>query len=335
MLDLLKRARKLSGTAGPRTLLAGRRLLAHNVGVQVTGAFLREMVRPGILRTLVDDHIDDLRNDVARTLNDDGIADADVAAVAQLLAIAANALDVVLVVQRDILHDDAANADRVELANRRKRAGAPDLDLDVLKHSHGAFGRKFMRDRPARRSGDEAKPLPPVNAIDLVDDTVDVIVKFGPLLLDLTMKGDELIGRTTQSGERIGLEATRFEPLDHGGLRLDRHFAHLAPGISEKTERARSGDRRIFLTQRTGGGIARIREDGVARRFLPLIEREKGLLSHIDLAAHLTHCRHALALQFMRHILERAYVGRDVFAFGAVTARGSSEEFSVLITQRH
>ena len=198
MLDLLERARKLSGAAGPRTLLAGRRLLAHDVGVQITRAFLREMVRLGIVRTLVDDYIDDLRNDVARTLNDDGIADADVAALAQLLAIATDALDVVLVVQRDILHDDAANADGVELANRRKRAGAPDLDLNVLEHGNGAFGRKFMRNRPARRSGDEAKPLLPVNAIDLVDDAVDVIVKFGPLLLDLAMKGDELFGRTTQ-----------------------------------------------------------------------------------------------------------------------------------------
>ena len=63
-------------------------------------------------------HVDHLRDDVAGALDDDGVADADIAAVAQRLAVAADALDVVLVVQRDVLHDDAADADRLELADR-------------------------------------------------------------------------------------------------------------------------------------------------------------------------------------------------------------------------
>ena len=126
--------------------------------------------------------VDHLRNHVAGALDDDGVADPDVAALAQLLAVAADALDVVLVVQRDVLHDDAADADRLELADRRERAGAPDLDLDVAQHRRGALGREFVRDRPARRARDEAEALLPVEAVDLVDDAVDVVVEFGALL---------------------------------------------------------------------------------------------------------------------------------------------------------
>jgi hypothetical protein len=91
-------------------------------------------------------------------------------------------------VQRDILHDDAADADRLKLADRRERPGAPDLDLDIAQHGHGALGRKLVRDRPARRARHEAEPLLPVEPIDFVDDAVDVVVEAAALQLDLVMK---------------------------------------------------------------------------------------------------------------------------------------------------
>src|SRR6516164_9352214 len=133
---------------------------------------------------LVDHDIDDLRDDVAGALDYDGIADPDIAALAQHLALVADALDVILIVQRDILHDDAADPDRLELADGRKRAGASHLDLDVAQHGHRALGRAFVGDRPARRARDEAEPLLPIDAIDLVDDAVDIVVELGALLLD-------------------------------------------------------------------------------------------------------------------------------------------------------
>src|SRR5207245_11377510 len=122
----------------------------------------------------------------------------DVAAVAQLFAVAADALDVVLVVQRDVLHDDAADADRLELADWGERSGAPDLDLDIPKHGHGALGREFMCDRPARRARYEAEPFLPVEAVHLVDDAVDVVVELGALLFDLAVEGDQLLDRMTK-----------------------------------------------------------------------------------------------------------------------------------------
>ena len=265
MLDLLVGTGELAGAAGARALLAGRGLLAHDVGVQRARAFLRKMIGLGVLRPLVDHDIDDLRDDVAGALDHHGVADPDVAALAQLLAVAADAADVILIVQRDVLHDDAADADRLELADRRERAGAPDLDLDIPEHGGGALGREFVRDRPARRPRDEAEPLLPVDAVDLVDDAVDVVVEPGALLLDLAVKRDQLLDRMADFRQRVGLEAAAFEPGDHAGLGIRRHLRHLSPGVGEKTERTRGGDRGILLAQRAGGRIARIGERGFSR----------------------------------------------------------------------
>src|ERR1700674_2999066 len=168
MLDLLVGTGELAGAAGASALLAGGGFLAHHLGMQRARTFRRKLILLFPTR-LVRYHVNNLRNDVAGALDDDGVADPDIAALAQLLAMAADAPDVILIVQRDVLHDDAADADRFELADRREGAGAPALDLDIAEHGHGALGREFMRDRPARRARDEAESLLPVDAVDLVD----------------------------------------------------------------------------------------------------------------------------------------------------------------------
>src|SRR5262245_15874995 len=193
VLDLLVRTGKFACAACARALLAGRGFLADYLCFERTWAPGREMVfffSPRLVRN----DIDDLGNNIAGTLDHDRVADADVAAVAQLFTAAAYAPYVVLVVQRDILHDDAANADRLQFANGREGAGAANLDLDTLEHGDCALGRKFMRDAPARRARNETEPLLPVDAIDLVDDAVDIVVEFGPPFLDLPMEREELLG---------------------------------------------------------------------------------------------------------------------------------------------
>src|SRR5579863_2424271 len=303
MLDLLVGTGELAGAAGARALLAGRGLLADDLGVQRARAFLREMIGLRVLRPLVDHDIDDLRNHVAGALDHDGVADPDVAPLAQFLTVAADAPDVILIVQRDVLHDDAADPDRLELADRRERAGAPDLDFYVPQHRGGALGRKLVRDRPARGARDKTKPLLPIQPVDLVDDAVDVVVEPGTLLLDLAVERDQLLDRVADFGQRVGLEAAMFEPGDHAGLRLRRHLRHLPPGIGEKAERARGGDRRVLLAQRARSRIARIDEYRVACGLLPLVERKEPLLGHVDFAAHLADFGHLAAFQFLRNVL--------------------------------
>lgn len=287
------------------------------------------------LRPLVEHDVDDLRDDVAGALDHDGVADPDVAPIAQAFALVTDALDVILVVQRDVLHDHAADADRLELADRGEGAGAADLNLDVAQHRHGPLGREFVRNAPARRARDEAEPLLPVDAVDLVDHAVDVVVELGALLLDALVEGDQLLDRVAQLGQRIGLEAAALEPMDHAGLRRLRHRAHLAPGIGEETEGPRRRDGRILLPERARGRVARIGEDGIAGRFLPFVEREERLLGHVDLAAHLADIRDVAALQLLRHVFESADVGGDVLALRTVAARRRGDELAALIAQRH
>src|ERR1035437_5469320 len=326
VLYFLVWAGELAGAAPARALLAGGGFLAHDIGVQIARAFLREVIGPGVLWPFVEHHVDHLRDHVAGALDDDGIADADVAAIAQRLAVAADALDVVLVVQGDVLHDDAADAERLQLADRRERAGAADLDFDVLEHGGGALGRKLVRDRPARATRDEAEPLLPVEAVDLVDDAVDVVIELGAGLLDLAVEGEQVLDRMADLGERIGLEAATGEPFDHAGLRVGRHLAHLPPRISKEAERTRGGDARVLLAQRAGGRITRIGEDLLVRRLLPFVEFEEIGLGYVDLAAHLADFRNAAHLELKRHVLQRADIGGDVLAFAAVATGGRGAE---------
>ena len=69
--------------------------------------------------------------------------------------------------------------------------------------------------------------------------------------------------------------------------------------------------------------------------FLPLVQFEKGVLGHVNLAAHLADFRHVPALELLRHVLERADIGGDVFALGAVATRGSGYQLAALVAQRH
>src|SRR6185437_8313344 len=121
----------------------------------------------------------------------------------------------------------------------------------------------------------EAEPLLPVEPIDFVDDAIDVVIEAAALQLDLTMKFYERLDRAADLGQRIGLEPARRKPFDHAGLGFGRHRAHFAPGVGKKAERPRSGNRRILLAQRAGGGVARIGESLAAALGLPLVEQQK------------------------------------------------------------
>ena len=159
LLDRLRRADQLAGAAPPRIRLAGLLVdLAHRRRA-ADRADLGKHVGLRILRPLLEDHLDDLRDHVARPLDHDRVADHDLGAVADRRAEAVEALDVVLVVERDVDHRHAAHRHRIEPPDRRQRAGAADLDVDLPQHRRRLLGRELVRDRPARLAGDKAPAL--------------------------------------------------------------------------------------------------------------------------------------------------------------------------------
>ena len=89
----------------------------------------------------VGEDADDLRDHVAGALDHHMVADADVLAA-----------DLVLVVQCRVGDDDPADGDRRQPRHRRQRACPPDLDVDGVENRFCLLGRKFVRQRPARRA---------------------------------------------------------------------------------------------------------------------------------------------------------------------------------------
>ena len=144
--------------------------LAHGVGA-ADRAFVGELVFGAAALAVGVDHADDLRDHVAGALHDHLVADAHVLA-----------RDLVLVVQRGVRHHHAADGDRLQLGDRGERAGAADLDRDVVEGGDRLLGREFVRDRPARRAADEAEAVLQREVVDLVDHAVDVVVEVGALL---------------------------------------------------------------------------------------------------------------------------------------------------------
>ena len=116
-LDRLSRADEAAAAAP-----SGFTFLTH----RLAAAFrtdMRELERFRILWPPRLHDADDLRDDIAGALDDDGVAFADVLA-----------LDFVLIVQGGAADDDAADGDRLELRNRRQRAAPAHLDTDFLEH---------------------------------------------------------------------------------------------------------------------------------------------------------------------------------------------------------
>ncbi len=253
-----------------------------------------------------------------------GVADADI-----------EPGDLVGIVQRRVLHHDAAHRHRLELGDRRERAGAADLNFDVAHDRGRLLGGEFVRDRPARGARHEAEPLLPIEAVDFVDHAVDVVIERGALHLDLAVKCQQLLDRPAHFGQRIGLEAARRKPLDHAGLRVGRHLAHLAPRVGEEAKRPRRRDRRILLPQRAGRCVARIDVERLASFGLLAVEFEEGVLGHIDFAAHFTDRRHAPAFELVRDVLQGFHVGGDILAHAAVAARCAGDQHAVFVAQRH
>ena len=120
------------------------------------------------IRPLVFDRAEDLRDDVASALKEHGVADTDVFPG-----------NFVLVVEGGVLDHDASDGDGLELGDGGQRTGAADLNVDVVQDRRRSFGREFIGNREARCARDEAQTLLQVQAVELVDDAVDVVVELG------------------------------------------------------------------------------------------------------------------------------------------------------------
>ena len=97
--------------------------------------------------------------------------------------------------KRCVGHHNAANRDRLQPCDRRQRAGASDLDVDVDEFGNRLLCREFMRRRPARRARAETEPRLKVQPVDLVDHAVDIIIEIAALNADFSIMVQKRINR--------------------------------------------------------------------------------------------------------------------------------------------
>ena len=124
-----------------------------------------------IRRPPAQDRADDARDDVARLLDQDPVAFADVLP-----------RDVVGVVQRRHRDGRAGDEHRLEHGERRDRAGPADVHFDLLQERRLLLRRELERDRPARELAGGAEEPPLGELIDLDHHAVGIELERAPLL---------------------------------------------------------------------------------------------------------------------------------------------------------
>ena len=319
--DALCGTDEAAGAAAHRIDLAGHPLLAHRMGA-ADRAFLREVIGPGMGRTLLRHETEDLRNDVACALHDHRVALADVLAG-----------DLVLVVQRGVGDDNTTHGHGLKPRDGGESTRAAHLDIDLLQHRRRLLGGELVGEAPAWAARHEAEALLPVEAVHLVDDAVDVIAEIRALALDQAILRKELLDGMTDLGQGIGWQAPAFEGLDDAHLGLGRKLRRLAPGIGKEPQRARCGDGGIKLAERTRSGVARVGKDLLARLNLFLIECREVLVGHVYFTTHLDQVR-GPDLEPLRHVMDGHDIGGDVLALIAVAASRRLHKLAVLVAQR-
>ena len=232
-------------------------------------------------------------------------------------------------------HHHAADGDRLQLGDRRQRAGAADLDRDVVEGGDRLLGRELVRGRPARRAADEAEAVLQREVVDLVDHAVDVVVEVGALLRQLVVEFERVVQRLGDAGLGIDREAPLLQPVERLGMQLGLVVPalHLAHRIGEELQRPRLGDAGVELAHRAGRGVARVGEHRLAGLLALLVQREEGIVREIDLAADLDQLGRLRILQRVRDAGDMLQVGGDVLADRAVAAGRADGELAVLVAQ--
>ena len=77
-----------------------------------------------------------------------------------------------------------------------------------------------MRRAPAGDRGDVAQAILPIEAIDLIDDAVDIVGQISALALDMVVIIQKLGGRSADLDQRIGGEPPIREAFQNAELRI-------------------------------------------------------------------------------------------------------------------
>ena len=144
----------------------------------------RKNVRFGIRRPFFENYVQHLRNHVARTLDHDGVADADINTVADFFAIAADAANVIFIVQRRVGDNHSADGDGLQPCERVEGARAAHIDLDGFQNCRRAAAPETCAPVPSAATARRTEPRLKAKIVDLIDDAIDVVTEIGAIGFD-------------------------------------------------------------------------------------------------------------------------------------------------------
>ena len=158
------------------------------------GALLRRLDRMSALLTLLLLDADDLGDDLAGLLDDDGVAFVQV-----------EAGDLADVVHGGVLHGGAGDEDGLHHGPRGDAAVLPDLPVHLLERGHGLLGGVLVGDAPAGGFARVAQRLLQVVAIDLEHHAVGLVAE----LVALGVEVGDVVPRIVEAGEGLDLGVYR------------------------------------------------------------------------------------------------------------------------------
>ena len=132
--------------------------------------------------------------------------------------------------------------------------------------------------------------------------------------------------------QRVHAKTPVAQPPQIVPVGVGHRFARFTLRIGEQRQRPFCSDAWIELPKAARGGVARIGEYLLPSGGLGFIHLEEVGLGHEDLAANFDQ-RRRTAFQPCRYRIHRAQIGGDILTLGAVAARRTTHEATVLVGQ--
>ena len=292
------------GTHQP--LAAARALCGHYEGLLVA-------------RSLVLYDADDLRDDLARPLDDHQVSRAQV-----LLTY------IVLIVKGGLADGRSAHVDGLQDGVGVDAARAAHVDAYLIQAGQRAGGWELVGDCPPWLAAHCAHMPLEVERVDLDDDAVAPVVETFERVQPAAIVVEGFLGSLDGPVFGIGPEAEPDQVFERLPVGVRHGSVRVAEAVHEYVEASRCGDPRIELPDGAGGGVAGVRVGGKTGFIaLPVQLGEPGLREE-HLAPHFEASRHVLQ-QPQRDAPDRAKVGGHVLAHGPVPAGCASCQHAVLV----
>ena len=236
--------------------------------------------------------------------------------------------------QRRQLHDRTGDANRPELRERRRPAGAPYRDQDVLEQGGLLLGRELVRHGPPGRVRGRPEARVELPVLHFHDNPVDLVAEPVPPRLEVPAVGEHRLEVRHDLRLRVDGQARAAQQVQ--GARLRRKARHPVHLVEEGAERPAGGDGRVLLAKRSRGRVSWVGKGPEPGRGLAAVQLLERGHREVDLATYLGDLRDLTRRQGqdVRDGGNGAHIRRHVLADASVTAGGAAQQAAVLVGER-